>query len=236
MDPGSRRSTLLPPRFSHRPEEVEEELHAPTDASLQEAEVEVAEPMGRTTEDEGLGDGLAARGEGPDVVEHVAARRLAQVEAHRRGVDRDGHTELREPLPQRVVVVDAVEGQDVDPRPARRFRTRDAAVHHRRPEAEFDDRVLELGDGLVRGVGGDHRRRGEAVVQPVARVRQVGVEGAAASPAHLVVGVVEARQPHAGVEHREVQADLVHALVEQTGQERRRPIERVGRHRPPREG
>ncbi len=139
---------LLPPT-----QQVEEQLHTPPDAALEEAEVQVPEAVRHPTEDERLGHGLAARREGADVVEHVAARRLAQVEAHRRRVSGDRHAELGEALPHRVVVVGAVERQQVDPRAARRLGPRDAAVHHRRLEAELDARRARARRWPPRGCG-----------------------------------------------------------------------------------
>ena len=60
-------------------DEVEQQLHAPRHAALEEPEVERGEPERDAAEDECLGERVAARGEVADVVEHVARRRLPQV-------------------------------------------------------------------------------------------------------------------------------------------------------------
>ena len=65
---------------------------------------------------------LTGDGEHADVVEHVVAHRRADRPPHRRGVERRRHAEVDAPLPHRVVVVERVEPERVEP--ARRARRR----------------------------------------------------------------------------------------------------------------
>src|SRR5439155_1295949 len=145
--------------------------------------------------------------------------------------------ELRAPRPERVVIVLAVEAERVVPRDEagglgvgdgdRVHRARDQAAEHRDLEAELTRAVLELRDGFLGRVHGDAGGGRDPVGEVMEGVGGEDVERATGGPARLVIGDTRDAEAGGGIEHREVQAELVQALVEEPRQQARRPVARV---------
>ena len=146
------------------------------------------------------------------------------------------HAELLAASPDRVVVVERVVADGVDPATqaagAVVIGPRDRARQHDRLESELTDGVVELGDrffGRVRRNRGD---RLESVAVAGVHLGVVAVDRMRKSTSQL--GVRHRRhQPIRRVHHREVDAELVEAPVHQVGQHDGRPVEGVSRRQPP---
>src|SRR5207302_9374198 len=91
--------------------QVGEQLAAPADPALEEAEAQIGEAPGHAAEEEPLGDRMAGGGEMADMIEGEVARVVAQAEAAAAGVEGRGDAELAAFLPDHVVVVIAVEAE-----------------------------------------------------------------------------------------------------------------------------
>ena len=208
-------------------DEVGVERRGPRHAALEEPEVEVGEPAGDATEEQRLGQRVVALAEHPDVVVHVARDRRPVLPAHGRRVEGRRDAELAALLPDRVVVVRAVETEGVGPHRVLRELRVDGrgggdrplheSRHHHRAEAERG-RVLELVDRFVGGVHGD-LGDGE---QPVGELGEdTGVEpverAARTATVALVVEVTE-QEPEARVDDAHVDAELGQALVQEAGE------------------
>ena len=98
--------------------------------------------------------------------------------------------------------------------------------------------VLELGDAFLGRVQRDHGGDGHAVGPLAVLLGGEVVEGAADGLADLVVLHVREAEADGRVEHDEVHADLVHALVQESGQHGGGAVERVlgGQGPPGRDG
>src|SRR5205085_11909300 len=113
----------------------------------------------------------------------------------------------------------------------------DRAVHqaaeHRDLIAELLDGVIELLDRLLGSMHRDDRRRGHAVGEIAEILGRDDVVGAAGSPPSLAVA--DPRYPKAAgrVDDREVEPDLVEALVEEPRKHRGREVARVLRRMGP---
>ena len=176
-----------------------------------------------------------------DVVVGEVRRRTAQRVAAASGMERGRDAEFHALRPQRVVVVGGVQPQHVVP--AAKPRTVFVAVLHglgfarnhgaeqRRLEAEFADDVLQFVDRFFGRVRGDHRHRRHSVCVGREVVRAEGVEGAHGASAQL--RLLRLHRGAGGIHHAEVEAELVHALVEQLRHHRRGAVADVRhRHRP----
>ena len=180
------------------------------------------------------------------MVVHVAADRGAAAPADGAGVERGGDPQLEALRPERVVVVRAVDAVHVEPQGvARQLRVaiRDhagrplhVAGEEHRLEAEHVDRVLELLDRLGGGVHGDRRDRRETVGELTERVGVVAVERPARATTDALVLEVKEHEADAGIDHGEVEADLVEPLVEQLGEHRGGEVARVAHRRAPEGG
>ncbi len=93
--------------------------------------------------------------------------------------------------------------------------------------------MLELGDRLVGGERGDARHRHDAVAVRAIRLGGVHVERPRQRRPQLVVGEMDRGEPVRRVGDRNVDADLIEALVEELRQHRGRAVERVARRYPP---
>ena len=151
-------------------------------------------------------------------------------------VERGRHAELDALRPHRVVVVVALERDQIEARRpvAGERRPSDVAAQHGNLETERAHRVFELGDRFGGVVHRDDRGRGHAIgVRPVG-IGDVAVVRTATRDAQLVVGELVGEQPFARIHEREVDAEFVEALRVQRGQRRRRAVERVARGPHPR--
>ena len=176
-------------------------------------------------------------GKVPDLVVHVIADRTAHVHALADRVGRDRDLQVHAALPERVVVVDAVVGQRVDPEGVaghfRRllFDRLDRAAHqvdeHRHLEIQFADGVVQLFDGLLGRLAGNDRRRREPVLEAAVHVRHHQVVGPAGRAAGVVVLDVGQREADGRVHDRVVDSHLGKPLVHEFGQHRGRQVERV---------
>ncbi|MGR6999032.1 hypothetical protein ACU686_14285 [Yinghuangia aomiensis] len=88
--------------------------------------------------------------------------------------------------------------------------------------------MVEFGDGFLGGEHGDRGDRGETVAVGAVDLGVVAVECAREGAAQLVVGKLGHREAVGGVEDREVDADLVEALVHQVRQHAGGAVEGVG--------
>src|SRR6185503_543485 len=87
------------------------QLAAPADTALEEREAQIGEAPGHATEEQRLGDIVAGIGEVTDVVEGEVGRAVALAIGAAAGMEGRRDTELAALLPQRVVVVVAVEAE-----------------------------------------------------------------------------------------------------------------------------
>src|SRR5207247_2243246 len=155
-----------------------------------------------------------------------------------------GHcdAELFAALPERFVVVGAVEG-DVVAVPRRLLRV-DAlrrggnhtlliAPKHDHPVAQLSDRVVEFRNRLVRSARRDDGNGREALPIRREHVRGHPVVGARGVTVQLVLRDGVDREAEARVDDREVDAQLGQALVQQRRKKRRGLVARVGRNAPP---
>jgi hypothetical protein len=161
----------------------------------------------------------------------------AQPLAAAAAVERRRNAELDAFRPDRVVVVRAVDAEDAVPHgeTARLGvlgggggdRPRQVAAEHPDFRAELLGDEFELFDRFLRRVHRDDRRRGHAVAEIAEIIGRDDVVGADHGAPGLVI--LDPRQPQPGrrIDHREIGADLVEALVEQLWHHRGRPVERV---------
>src|SRR5262245_29650700 len=92
-------------------DQIGEELAAPSDAALEKPEIEVREPPRHAAAEQRLGHGVARGSEMPDMVVGEIAGGVAQAEAAAAGVEGRRDLQLAAFLPDRVVVVVAVEAE-----------------------------------------------------------------------------------------------------------------------------
>src|SRR4029077_12176266 len=93
---------------------VTEQLAAPAHAALEEREAQIGEAPGHAAEEQRLGDVVAGRGEVTDVVEGEVGRAVALAIGAAAGMEGRGDAELAALLPERVVVVVAVDAELVE--------------------------------------------------------------------------------------------------------------------------
>ena len=95
-------------------DQVAEQLAAPADAALEEREAQVGEAPGHAAEEQRLGDVVAGRGEVTDMVEGEVRRAVALAIGAAAGMEGRRDAELAAFLPQRVVIVFAVEAELIE--------------------------------------------------------------------------------------------------------------------------
>ena len=196
-------------------DEVGVERRRPRHATLEEPEVEVGEAAGDATEEQRLGQRVVALAEHADVVVHVARDRRAVLPAHGRRVERGRDAELAALLPDRVVVVRAVEAEGVGPHRVLRELRVDGrgggdrplheAGHHHGTEAERRRRA-RVRRPLRRACAWGSRRRQQPVGELGEHPGVEAVERAARAPTVALVVEVAEEQAEAGVDHAEVDA------------------------------
>ena len=93
--------------------------------------------------------------------------------------------------------------------------------------------MIHLGEGLLGREHGDRRHRDQPVRVRAEGLGHVGVERAGEGPAQLVVGEGGDGEAVGGIEDRNVDPDLVEALVKQLGHHRGGAVGRVAGGKPP---
>ena len=226
-------------RFSKWLDQVGQQVARPRHAAFEEGEAQLGEAGHRPAEEQRPAHGLGAGGEVADVVGHVVGGRHAAAEADAGGVEGGGDAELGAALPHRVVVVGAVEAEAVDPAGGAvalvaRRRAQHQPAEEEALEPQLAGGVVELGDGLVGVVGRDDPDGDQPVGVRAVGLGVVAVAGPGEGAAQLGVVDRHDRQADGGVEHGDVDAQLVEAFVEQPGEHGGGPVEGVaGGHAPP---
>ena len=148
-----------------------------------------------------------------------------------------GDFELNTFGPDRVVVIVAVQTQNVPIR--NKFRrlgvnlkrsrniTPDQTAQHDDLQAELRDRVFQLGNGLVRGVHGNHSRGCQAVCVFAKILGAKGIEGATGRLALLCVGNQWQAEAGRGIHHAEIEAEFVQPLIQKLRHDRGGPVARI---------
>src|SRR5205807_4459926 len=145
-------------------DQIGEQLAAPADAAFEKPKMHVREAPRHAAEEQRLGHGMPGGGEMADVVVGEIARAIAQPQAAAAGVEGRRHLQLAAFLPDRVVIVVAVETELVvmggeasdfgfDALGSRK-RATDAAAEHADLRAELPGNEFELLDRLL---GSMHR-------------------------------------------------------------------------------
>src|SRR5216684_8293027 len=94
------------------------------------------------------------------------------------------------------------------------YRAAHEATQHHRLEPERLDRKLKFLDRFFRRMHRDNAGRRDTVLELAEEVRDEHVAGAAGRAAHFVVALERRKQRNIRrIEHREIEADLVHPLV-----------------------
>jgi hypothetical protein len=93
--------------------EVDVHARAPVGATFEHAHAQPRKALGHAAEEQRLGKRLRAIGEVADVIVHVVAGRAAAGPALAAVVREDGHAQLDDLGPERIVVVLAVESVEV---------------------------------------------------------------------------------------------------------------------------
>ena len=221
VEPGDRRAPALEPIA----DQAHVDLHPDRGTAFLQRDPELGEAGGDPAEEQRLGQGGARGGEVTDLVEHEVRDRGAVAGADPGGVRGDRQAQLDRLGPHRVVVVDAVDPEGVDPSVRLPLDDADVGpgivrrprlpgqrpVHVARDQRDLRPEcldVLEGGDGLGGRVHRDQRGDGEAVaVRPVLLGQELVVH-AAQGDAFLFVVHLHQRVPEARVQHREVDPRL----------------------------
>src|SRR3989442_5080294 len=95
-------------------DQVAEQLAAPADAALEEREAQIGEAPGHAAEEQRLSDVVTGRGEVADVVESEVGRAVALAIGAAASMEGRRDTKLAALLPERVVVVVAVEAELIE--------------------------------------------------------------------------------------------------------------------------
>src|SRR5262245_47162013 len=96
-------------------DQIAEELAAPADAAFEEGETQIGEAPGHAAEKQSLGDVMAGRGKMTDMVEGEVRRAVALAIGAATGMEGRRNAELAAFLPQRIVIVFAVEAELIEP-------------------------------------------------------------------------------------------------------------------------
>ena len=225
------------------PDEIGDEVARPADAALQHGEAELRKAVRDAAEDERSCKGVAGICEVADVIVGEAPHRFSPLGAHAAGVRGDRDFQIDAALPERVVVVRALEPERVHVEPdlvrlgafthEGRHRPPHVVRDHQDLEPEFTNGVRRLLDRLVRRVHGHDRRRRDPVRVRLEHLRVHPVDRAGHGAPDLLVGVADPEKPERGVEDAEVDAEVVQSFVEEPRDHGGRAIERPGRLTPP---
>ena len=195
-----------------------------------------------SSQEDAAREGVVRLGEVADMVVGEVADRGAVGPARAAGVMRDRDAQLLAALPERLVVVRTVE-RNVVAVPGGFLRV-DAcccggnrpllvAAKHDGAIAELPDRIVELGDRLLRRARRDDRHRREAAAVWREHLGRHPVVGASGVPVKLIGRNAVDEQSEGRIDDGEVDAELRQALVEERGKERSGLVARVGRRAPP---
>ncbi len=226
---------------------VRQQIAAPGDTSLQQAEAQLRKALQHAAEDQRLGEDVAGAGEMADMVEGEVIDRGPAFPPHGTGVRRHGDAKVGAGLPDRIVVVGTLQRQAVDVIASRRIIAAgrgtllavrvERAAHvigdHHRLHAELAHRMAQLGDGLVRRMHRDRRDRGQAV-----RIRPEHfdvhlVQRAADGAPQVCVRQRALHQAERRIDDGEIDAEFVEPFVHQPRHHRRRPVAGFRRLAPP---
>ncbi len=220
-------------------DQVGEELAAPAHAAFEKCKMQIGEAPRHAAQEQALGDGVAGGGEMADMVEGEVGGRIAQTEAAAAGMEGGRDAEFAAFLPNRVVVVIAVDAQPFESHGESRDRwigagrcwnrTGKACAEHADLGAKLLGGELELGNRLIGRVHRDDRGRGQPIAELGEIIGSDDVEPAHDGPARLVVGDARDAEPAGRVDHAEIDADLVEPVVEHARHHRRGAVAGVGR-------
>ena len=235
LEPGA---AALLPVLDH----VEVHLARPAHPAFHEAEIETRMAAHHSAQENAAREGMIRLGEVSDMVVGEVADRGAILPARAAGMLCHGDAQLFAALPEKLVVVRAVQS-DVVAVPRRLPRvdalrrggnhTLLVAAEHDHPVAQLSDRVVELGDRLIRGARGDDRHGRQAAAMGREQVGRHPVVRACSVAMQLVLRNAVDREAEARVDDGEIDAQLGQPFVQQRGQKRRGLVARVGRNAPP---
>ena len=180
---------------------------------------------------------MAGIGEMADVVIGEVGRRIAQRLVAAGAVEGRRDANLAALRPDRIVIVEAVDAEDLVPdSKARRVRIigrdrwnppRHGAPEHADLGAELLRHEFQFGDRLVRRVHRDDRGRGHAVAEILEIAGRDDVIGADHGAPCLVVDDARQAQPGGRVDDGEIGADFVEALVQEMRHHRGGAVEGI---------
>ena len=180
-----------------------------------------------------------------DVIIGKIARRHAHGKSASAGMKGGRDFEFHALGPDRIIVIVAVETQDI-PICGKFCRVGvnlsrgrniapDQATQHDDFQAQLRDCIFQLGNGLVRGVHGNHPR-GRQPIRIFAKIISAkGIERAAGGLALLRIRNQRKAQAGGGVHHTKVEAKFVQPFIQELRHDGGGPVARIpGRERPKR--
>src|SRR5690348_11680529 len=97
------------------PDQVRVEVTCPTNAAFEKSELKGRKPTRNAAQKQPFGNCLSGNGKVPDVIEDEIGRRGAKSRAARARMKRRHHSKLDALRPHRVIIVWAVNAEDVRP-------------------------------------------------------------------------------------------------------------------------
>ena len=209
-------------------DQVEAHLTGPAHAAFHEPEIEPWVASHETTQENAPREGVVRFGEVADVVVGEVADGGAIRPADAACVLGHGHAEVDAPLPQRLVVIGAVEGDGIAVPGGllridslRRARDRPLLVspQHDRFESQPPDRVFQLLDSFVRRTRGQDSYRRKPCGKRREHVSRHHVVGTSRGPLQIILDYAVDGEAEARIDQREVDAQFGQALVQQGRQQ-----------------
>ncbi len=197
----------------------------PPRPAFEEPEVESRKAAGDTAEEEGLGEGFLALSDRADVVVGVVGDRSPAPKG-RRGVESGGHPQLHALGPYRVVVIIAVEAEEVGPLSQSGHGAQRRALQANHLVAQLGDRIGKVVDGFVGRLHRNDRHRRHAVPVGGAELHHPAVVGPDQFPPYLGIDV-EDEQPGTRVQDAVVDAEVIHPLGVEARNGRGGPVQGV---------